>query len=259
MLDIPAHPITRRVALSQGFQQQTSNLAKVALGRPVTETSWDQARLSVERLAGLKLQIKRPTYGRAKTQITTTSGNKIELDLFELETLLSPTILALPKRKAVIVPITQAFATDLLGTNLQYSFLEVPEANFLSPRTYYNTTRATRSMIRGAAIAFYESGRGGGRGAIVAVGRIVDVTSIPVDSVPEALRRGGVVDKLEDLTKSKRVLATTFDNLITLNKPVTLKKLREIGCVTKANFVSATPVSASHLAAIVGAGCIDDR
>jgi hypothetical protein len=261
MMDVPSHPITRRISLSQGFQQQAGNvaaLAKIALGQPITEKTWDKARLSIERLAGLKLQLKCPTYGRPKIQITTSCGDNTEIGLFELETLLSPTIFALPKRKAVVVPITRSFAADLLGTDLQYSFLDVPEAHFLSRRTYFNTTRATRSMIRGAAIAFYESSRGKGRGAIVAIGRIVDVTSIPVSNAPEVLRRGAVVENLETLTKSKRVLATTFDNLVVLRKPVALRELRRIGCVTKANFVSATPISATHLTAIVDAGYTDD-
>jgi predicted nucleic acid-binding protein/ribosomal protein S18 acetylase RimI-like enzyme len=261
MMDVPSHPITRRVALSQGFQQRAGNAAsleKIALGQPITEKTWDRARLSIERLAGLKLQVKCPTYERPTARITIPTGEKTEIGLFELETLLSPTLFALPKRQAVIVPITRSFAADLLGTDLQHSFLEVPEAHFLSRRTYFNTTRATRSMIRGAGIAFYESSRGKGRGAIVAIGRIVDVTSIPVSNAPEPLRRGAVVDNLSTLTRSKRVLATTFDNLIVLRKPVILKKLREIGCVTKSNFVSATPISAIHLTAIVEAGCADD-
>jgi predicted nucleic acid-binding protein/ribosomal protein S18 acetylase RimI-like enzyme len=261
MLDIPSHPITRRIAFNLGFQQQAGNvaaLAKIALGQPVTSKTWDKARLSIERLAGLKLQANCPTYDRPKAQIITSIGDSIEVGLFELETLLSPTLFALPKRKAVLVPITRSFAADLLGTDLQYSFLEVPEAHFLSRRTYFNTTRATRSMIRGSAILFYESSRGKGRGAIVAVGRIVDVTSVLVSSVPESLRRGAVVDDLGTITKSERILATTFDNLVVLSKPVTFAKLRQIGCVNKANFVSATPISAKHLTAIVEAGQTND-
>jgi hypothetical protein len=113
-------------------------------------------------------------------------------------------------------------------------------------------------MIRGAAIAFYESRKGGGRGAIVAVARIVDVTSIPIDSTPEALQRGAVVEDVAVLTKSSRVLATTFDNLVALKKPVSLETLRQIGCVTGANFVSATPILAKHLTAIVDAGRGDE-
>jgi hypothetical protein len=70
-------------------------------------------------------------------------------------------------------------------------------------------------MIRGAALAFYESSSGGtGRSAIVAIARIVDVTSTPTDAAAEQLQRQGVVEDLKYLTKQPRVLATTFDNLI---------------------------------------------
>lgn len=261
MLDIASHPITRRIAFNLGFQQQKGNiaaLAKIALGHIVTNKNWDKTRLSIERIVGLKIQANCPTYDKPRVKITTPVDENIEIELFELETLLSPSLFALQKRKAVVVPITRSFAADLLGTDLQYSFLEVPEAQFLSRRTYFNTTRATRSMIRGSVIAFYESSRGKGRSAIVAVARIVDVTSVLVSSVPESFRRGAVVDDIGSLTKSDRILATTFDNLIEFNKPVTLEKLRQIGCVTKTNFVSATPISAKHLSAIVEAGDTDD-
>jgi hypothetical protein len=79
-----------------------------------------------------------------------------------------------------------------------------------------------------------------------------------VVNAPEALRRGAVVENLGTLTKSKRILATTFDNLVALRRPVTLRKLRQIGCVPKANFVSAALISTRHLTAIVDAGCTDD-
>jgi hypothetical protein len=86
----------------------------------------------------------------------------------------------------------------------------------------------------------------------------VDVTSIPSNNAPELLQRGGVVVDIEALTKSDRILATTFDNLVILQKPVSFKKLRELGCVTGANFVSATPITAKQLASIVHAGFSDD-
>jgi predicted nucleic acid-binding protein/GNAT superfamily N-acetyltransferase len=260
MMDIPSHPITRRVALGQGFQTARggASLVKMTLGQPVTAASWNKARLSVERLIGMKIQRECPRYDKPEVKITTAVGKSSKIGLFDLETLLSPTLFVLPKRKAVVVPITRTFAADLLGTDDQYSFLEVPEAHFLTRRTYFNTTRAARAMIRGAAIAFYESRKGGGRGAVVAVARIVDVTSIPIDSTPEALQRGAVVEDIGALTKSSRVLATTFDNLVALKNPVSFETLRQIGCVTGANFVSATPISAKHLTAIVDAGYADE-
>ncbi len=260
-LDIPSHPITRRVALNQGFQNQfgsTGTLGKISIGAAITENSWDRARLAVERLAGLQLQRDTPHYDSGKIRITQADGIASEVSLFELETLLSPAIFAFPKRDAVVVPIARSFAADLLGTDNQYSLLDVPEAQFLSRRTYFNTTRAVRAMIRGAAIAFYESGKRGGQGAIVALGRIVEVTSIPVATIPEALGRGAVVEDPSALISTDRILATSFDNLVALKKPVPLETLRKIGCVPKTNFVSATPISASHLRAIVDTSSADD-
>lgn len=233
-------------------------LNKLALGVPVVKSSWNKARLSVERLSGLKLEDKHPQYDQPVIKITAPDGTKSSIPLFDLETLLSPSLFAFPKRDAVVVPITSEFAGALLGTDSQYSFLEVPEAQFLSRRTYFNTVRASRAMIRGSAIAFYESARSKGRGAIVALGRIVEVTSIAVEDVPEFMQRGAVVVDLGTLTKSNRVLATQFDNLMPLKNPVTLQQLRKFGCVNKSNFVSATPISAAHLEEIVLAGFPDD-
>lgn len=258
LLDIPTHSITTRLAIAHGFQRSSNDptmLAKIAFGKPITTTSWTQARLAIERLSGLKLQQKCPNYKSPALKLTTASGSETKLSLFELETVLSPTILALSNRDAVVVPITRNFASMLLGTDPQHSLLDVPEAMFLSRRTYFNSTRAARAMIRGAAIAFYESSDRSGQMAIVAVGRIVDVTSVPVTNVPEALGRGAVVENVGSLTSSSRVLATTFNNLIALKRPVPLKKLREIGCVPKTNFVSATSITASHLKAILDFGC----
>jgi hypothetical protein len=260
LLDFPSHPITRRVALSQGFQStdKPNELAKIALGYPVTDKAWRKAQLAVERLSRLKLPEKCPRYNNGTVKVVMPGNKSIQIALFDLETLLSPTLFAFSKRKAVVVPINREFAAHLLGTDDQLTFLEVPEAEFLSRRTYFNTTRAANAMIRGAIIAFYESKKRGGRGAIVALGRIVDVTSVAVASVPEAIKRGAVVDDLALLTGQHRILATTFDNLVALKKPVPLQRLREIGCVTRANFVSATPISTAHIKTIVEAGNRDD-
>jgi ribosomal protein S18 acetylase RimI-like enzyme len=260
MLDIPAHPITRRMAASHGFQEnphRRATLIKIALGRPVTSDAWGSICLAVERLGGIKIQRQHPKYNNPMVKVASSASERAKLHLFDLETLLSPTLFALPKREAVIAPITAAFARALLDTDPQHSFLDVPEAQFLSRRTYFNTIRASRVMIRGNAIAFYESARSRGRGAIVALGRIVEVTSVPVENIPEIMQRSAVVDDPSKLTRSKRVLATVFDNLLALRRPVRLDFLRRIGCVGRSNLVSATRISSSHLEKIVHAGFSD--
>jgi hypothetical protein len=113
-------------------------------------------------------------------------------------------------------------------------------------------------MIRGAAIAFYESSKNGGRSAIVALGRIVDVTTTPKDAASEQLQRGGVVDDLQKLNVSPHVLASTFDNLMMLKRPVPFDVLKKIGCVSKANLISATAITWAQLAQIVEAGFSDE-
>lgn len=260
LFDIPNHPITRRIALTHGFQKfRTTNvMTKVALGHPVTLDSWSSSRLVVERLGELRIQERCPRYDNPVVEVASSKGRRSRIPLVELETLLSPTLFALPQRKAVVVPITKDFANALLGTQAQLSFLEVPEAQFLSRRTYFNTIRATNVMIRGSAIAFYESVRSGGRGAIVAVGRIVDVTTVSIENVPEFMQRAAVVEDLQEITKANRILATTFDNLLQLKTPVTFESLRKINCVPSSNFISATSISATQLQEIVRVGFPDE-
>jgi predicted nucleic acid-binding protein len=90
MLDIPSHPITRRIALGQGFQGQSrdsTTLAKIALGRPITNNSWDQARLAIERLSGLKLQKDCPRYDSQIVCVTSPSGETVRIDGMSLSLL----------------------------------------------------------------------------------------------------------------------------------------------------------------------------
>lgn len=204
--------------------------------------------------AGLRVDQKHPRYDSPKITVASPENKQSQVELFDLETLLSPTVFVLPRRECVVVPITAEFAGALLGTDLQYTFLDVPEAQFLSRRTYFNTIRAARIMKRRSAIAFYESSRSGGRGAIVALGRIIEVTSVSVDNIPEFMQRAAVVENPGKITKSKRVLATVFDNLLPLKIPVALKVLKNIGCAPSSNFISAAQISSSHLEKIVVKG-----
>lgn len=259
LLDIPNHPITRRISLSNGFRLQSNGaLSKLALGHPVTTHSWESVRLAIERLGGLKVQKTCPTYDRPLVIGSTAKTGEMSLELFDLESILSPTLFVFPGRQGVVAPITADFANALLGTEDQYSFLEVPEAQFLSRRTYYNTIRAAKLMIQGSVIAFYESARSGGRGSIVALARIVDVVTVEQNSVPEAIQRAAVVQNLKDIAKSDRVLATTFDNLLPLKKPITRQKLIEFGFAPKSNFITATQIGPEHLEAIVKSGFSDE-
>jgi hypothetical protein len=109
-------------------------------------------------------------------------------------------------------------------------------------------------MRSGVPILFYESTRTGGRGAIVAVARIVDATILPKEGVPDDLMRRAVVDDLEPLTASADVLATSFDSLIRFPNPVAFDTLKQLGAAGRTNLRTATALSSAHLAAILDCG-----
>ncbi|MGN6570770.1 MAG: GNAT family N-acetyltransferase [Pseudolabrys sp.] len=257
LLDVPHHPITRRIALNHGFRQRRTGLAtlsKVAVGEPITKDSWESARLAIERLTGIKLQAAPPSFDAPGVRLIGPDASESTLSLLELESLLSPTILALPKRKATIIPITKEFANALLETQEQLSMLDVPEAQFLSRRSYFNTINAAKVMAPGTVLAFYESVRSGGRGAVVALARAVDAITIPKRDVPEIIERGGVVSDLSVISKADRVLVTTFDNLLPLPKPVGVRDLKAMGCDSGTNFITATSITLKNLEQIIASG-----
>lgn len=166
-----------------------------------------------------------------------------------------PTIYLWPGREGVIVPIQRAYADELLGTNLQtrLSFIEDRDASFFARRAYVNTPRARKAMRPGLPILFYESGKRGGRGAIVAVGRIVDSVIVPKEATLREATRRVVVDDLSELSTTDDVLVTTFDNLMPFPRLVPFTALKAMGAEGSSNLMSATPLSSRNLAAIVQA------
>lgn len=258
MLDITLQSITRRVAKSHGFtndSSQHSNLHKIAIGRPITAATWKSSVSLLKRLGGLNLQESAPT-SRAGGSVSVhiLDGSNVQVTLADLETLLSPTLFALSGRVGVLAPISAAYARDLIGTEEQLSFLDVPEAGFLKKRTYFNSPRAARTMQPGSIMVFYESKRRGGRGAAIAAARIIDVTDLAKDAVPESFQRAGVVRNLASLSSSKRILASRFDNLLPFRTPVKLSQLRTLGCVGATNLVTACQITTDQLIAILKEG-----
>ena len=152
------------------------------------------------------------------------------------------------------MPIARHYADDLLGTSDQLPLFGSPEAAFMTRRTYFNTPRSAPLMRPGTPMLFYESRRSGGRGAIVAVARIVDATILPKQQVPDELVRRAVVEDLEPLSASSEILATSFDNLLRFPKVVFLDTLRALGATGASNLQTSTALSHQALAAILELG-----
>jgi hypothetical protein len=181
-------------------------------------------------------------------------GEAITVRLSALEDALGPTLIVWPGRDGVIVPIAKAYADDLLGTSDQFPLFGSPEAAFVTRRTYFNSPRAAALMRPGVPILFYESKRSGGRGAVVAVTRIVDATVIPKQQVPDTLLRRAVVEDLDPLSATEDVLATSFDNLLRFPYSVSLEALRLLEATGTSNLQTTTPVTSERLSAILELG-----
>jgi ribosomal protein S18 acetylase RimI-like enzyme/predicted nucleic acid-binding protein len=255
---IPGQSTVRRVAALRGFLPvpRADTLIKVALGRPVTGKSWTAIARQTRRRTGLRLSEKAPEVSAIESgvEVQGPDGEAITVRLSALEDALGPTLIVWPGRDGVIVPIAKAYADDLLGTSDQFPLFGSPEAAFVTRRTYFNSPRAAALMRPGVPILFYESKRSGGRGAVVAVTRIVDATVIPKQQVPDTLLRRAVVEDLDPLSATEDVLATSFDNLLRFPYSVSLEALRLLEATGTSNLQTTTPVTSERLSAILELG-----
>lgn len=255
---IPGQSTVRRVAALRGFLPvpRVDTLIKVALGRPVTGESWTAIARQTRRRTGLRLPETPPDSLAIEKglEVLGPDGQPVMVRLPALEDALGPTVIVWPGRDGVIVPIARTYADDLLGTSDQFPLFGSPEASFLTRRTYFNSPRTAPLMRPGVPILFYESKRSGGRGAVVAVTRIVDATVIAKQQVPDTLLRRAVVEDLEPLSATEDVLATSFDNLLRFPSPVSLEALRRLEATGTANLQTTTAVTSERLSAILELG-----
>jgi hypothetical protein len=120
----------------------------------------------------------------------------------------------------------------LLGHLPQGSLLPQARARLFKQRHFINGARAGAAFSRGGLIAFYESGKGHGLAAVVALARVVhsyqrEATALRgEDFTPSVLDS----DQLSSIGTSAVRTVTAFDNLQLLPRPVPLAVLRELGC-----------------------------
>ena len=257
------HLLSHRVAISRGFSDidgRGTSLTKVVVGVPLVPKNWLETVRRVERVSDIHIQHEIPRFvgGSASIRLTHAAGRVSEIDALVLETLLGPTLLALPGRVGTLVPIAKNFSDQLIGGGSQLSFLEDPEAAFLSRRTYFNSARTTKQMVKNSIVIFYESLRTGGRGAAIAAARMCDSLVVLKDRIPEALQRGGVVSDATLLSTDDEILATTFDNLVLFKRPVRRDYLFRLKGVAARNFRTATAIGSESVAAILEYGCLEE-
>ena len=253
---LPSLATTARV---RGFAgpPAASTLDKVALGRPVTATSWSAVARELSLRTGLQVPTALPTGDRAEGfSIKTRQGREIILSLIGLEHMLSPALLIRPDQRGVIVPITRHYSEALLGDNTQLSLGidNNKDAIFLFKRAYVNTPRAANVMRPGAPILFYESKKSGGTGTIVAIARIVETEITTKVNVSGGSLRRVVVDEIVNFSSSNDILVTSFSNIFSLPHPISFDWLKRGGAVDNANLITAKGIPGEMVQSIVDRG-----
>lgn len=233
-ITIPNSALTaQEIAIRYGFtrckssEAEISRYQRLAIGHAVTGSSWPTVRQKLRSVTDMSFPEALPVLGDENIHIpfVNREGKEFAIDLFDLETILSPTLFLLPGRTAILAPIRAAYADDLLGTSAQSSWLPLSQAAILHERTYFSAARNERLLRKGIPVVFYESGKFNGRAAAIAIARVTNTVIVPKRKVALSLVEGGVLDEkdLAELSSGERIAATSIDNIMKLKRPVPLR------------------------------------
>lgn len=253
----PRQVAARELALGLGFAgaENGSSLVKLVLNRVVTPSNWAATAAELSTLAQLKLPSNCPPFKGIDQQIEILcpDGNRRYVRLQEVETSLAPAIFCLPGRPAVITPIQKDFAHQLLENSPQGTFLPHARAAQFTERHYFSAERTLKFFSRGTLMLFYESGKGRGAAAIVAIGRVQRAFLKQDGSIDQSDFEPSVLNSqtLASIGASKAKTVTAFDNLIVLPKPVPLSSLKKIGCGEPYQLITTRPITAEQLSKIL--------
>lgn len=253
------------IAIARGFRRphgdprtRSGVLKKISIGQVVGSDVFQSVRSEIKRLVQVQLPQELPTYVDSVTPICVTNpqGTDVIVSLEELENLMGPVLFILPGRNCAIVPIRTNYADELLRARPQRGLFPRKEASLFSERVYYSDPRTASVLTPGTLIIFYESLKDEGLGAAIACARVVRSGLAVGREISLETRRRGVLDteKFEQLGPSEMRNLTFFDNIMTFANPVSLEKLREIGCWDKSNLVTSRPISGENFQLIVKEG-----
>lgn len=240
----------RDVALKRGFcspdfrNRATSEaLTKVSIKGPVTTSNWQSFRNSFKEATGRELPSNLPHYKEiSATGVlldAETDNESTAVSLFDFETVISPGPLVCPGRDAVIVPIREGYADQLLSlAKGQQSLWAAKEAALRLERAYFLNADRIRSLSRGTIVVFYVSRS---RSEAVAMGRVTFSGALTKKEAVLNLGRQGVLteEKIQQkVNRRGKVGAFTFDNLVAFQEEIPYSELKRTGCIGAANLVT---------------------
>lgn len=251
---------TRRSAVVNGFlasgQAEDKSLRKISIGTVITPSSWSRLRNRVESSTGLMLPETCPPFENDEQELPIAlEGKNASVSLADLETMMAPSLFFLPGRPVAVVPIRRVWAEDLVGGS-QLSLLPKPEAAFRSRRVYFASVKNQHTLVRGRPIIIYESSKGGGSGAAIAVARVSKAEVVPKHRAPDALLRAAVVRgaQLDNLVKGATVLAVWFDNIMRFENPVSFSRMEAFGMDDRTKLVKSHMLEFETAVQILEAG-----
>ena len=266
-LDLQIHPKqikTREVAINRGFHplaledgHASRELSKISWNGLITHSNWTEFSDAFAKATDLELPSSMP---RHKELIHTgmflngkTIGRTFAISLFDFETLISPSALICPDRVAVMIPIREEYARDLLESTVrQTSFLPRKEATLRLERAYFLGAGRHGLLANGTLAVFYISRR---QKEAVAMARITFSDTVTKTQAVLNLGRQGVLteEEIQQRANSKgEVTAFTFDNTIVFPDYISFHELKRMRCIGGANLVTAQALSHESLLRIVG-------
>ena len=261
-LKIPWDQIrTRETALKRGFQLHRTNdhgseieLVRISITGVVTPRGWRKAARDFLDTTRLHLPHTMPSYQElANTGMVLSRDEGREpwtMSLFAFETFIAPGVILAPGRRAVIVPIKERYAEELLPeTRDQGLLLSHHDAAFRLERAYFLQAGRHALLPRGTLVVFYVSGP---RSQAVALARVTFSDTLTKTQAVLNLSRQGVLtdDEIRRRANDRdQVTVFTFDNPLVFPHSVDFKNLRQ--CISGVNLVTAERISHETLRLIV--------
>lgn len=253
-IEFPAKQSTLRdLAFGVGFRGEPGkrSLVKAVLGRALTSDAWNSDRTGLAAKCGIKLPATIPGYRGEdqRIEILTPDGNRRHVALDDLETLLSPALLCLPGRPAVITPVQRRFSELLLKCTPQTQLLPQSSSSLFHEKHYMSGPQTLGCFKRGTLILFYESLKNGGRGELIAIARTREAYLKPFTELSGADFEQSVLssETVASIGNAEMKTVTVFDSVFALPKPVSHKRLKELGCGRPNDLITTHPITDAQL------------
>jgi hypothetical protein len=150
--------VVREVATEVGFTGtgDARELHKVSLNRVLVPNNWATVRDELLKAAEIGLPETMPAFRNVDqyVELQRPDGQRAHVTAFALESLLSPALVCMPGRAAVLVPIQREYSEHLLGHLNQLQLLPQEKALLYQQRHYLSAPKTLKVFTRGCLVFF---------------------------------------------------------------------------------------------------------